>query len=187
MQSISTTHPLQILTELETTCKQHLARATTHSTEPQLWNGLGFRIAKLQLCINSKFIDEILDSNFQNDLSSVPGAKAWLCGLISLRGQALPVIDLQQYLFGQKSPHTTSSRLVVIDYSNMKLGLIVDETCGLKRFKPKDSQGIEKLKTLPSEIQKYASQVFQSNNQTWIEFSIENLENDPNFLNAARL
>jgi len=186
MQSISTTHPLQILTELETACKQHQARSITQSSETPLWNGLGFRIAELSLCINSKFIEEVLDSNFQNNLSNVPGAKNWLCGLISLRGQALPVIDLQQYLFGQKSFLTTASRLVVINYNDIKIGLIVDETYGLKRFETKDSQESGKMKTLALEIQKYITQVFQINDQTWIEFSIKNLETDPNFLNAAR-
>ena len=186
MQSISTTHPLQILTELETACKQHQARTTTQSPNTKLWNGLGFRIAKLALCINSKFIEEVLDSNFQNNLSGVPGAKTWLRGLISLRGQALPVIDLQQYLLNQKSVLSTSSRLIVIKYSNMKIGLIVDETCGLQRFEAKDSLNSEKMKTLPLEIKKYAAQVFQTSGQTWIEFSINNLESDPNFLNAAR-
>ena len=186
MQSISTTHPLQILTELENACKQHHARRTTHSSETQLWSGLGFRIAEHKLCISSRNIDEVLDSNFQNNLSSVPGAKTWLCGLISLRGQALPVIDLKQYLFNKKSLLTATSRLLVIDYSNMKIGLIVDETCGLKRFDSNNNQDIDKMKTLPNEIQKYTTKVFHANSQSWIEFSIEKLENDPNFLNAAR-
>jgi len=186
MQSISTTHPLQILTELETACKLHQARSTTQPSEIPLWTGLGFRIAELSLCINSKFIEEVLDSNFQSNLSSVPGAKTWLRGLTSLRGQALPVIDLQQYLFGQNSLLTTASRLLVINYSNIKIGLIVNNTYGLKRFETKDIQNPEKIKTLPLEVQKYIAQVFLSNKQTWIEFSIKNLESDPNFLNAAR-
>lgn len=186
MQSISTTHPLQVLTELETTCKRHQTRTVKHSSEAQRWSGLGFRIAKYKYCISSKDIDEILGANFQKNLSTVPGAKAWLCGLISLRGQALPVIDLQQYLFDEKSVLSNTSRLLVIDYSNMKIGLIIDETCGLKRFEQNSSKSAEEMKTLPPEVLKYTSQVFHVNEQSWIEFSVKQLENDPNFLNAAR-
>jgi len=185
MQSISTTQPLQILTELENACKQHHARTVTHSPKAQLWSGLAFRIAEFKLCINSKYIDEVLDSTFQNNLSSVPGAKSWLRGLISVRGQALPVIDLQQYLLDEQSLLTTSSRLLVINYSDMKIGLIVSETCGLKRFEP-NNQNVDKIKTLPEKIQKYTTNIYQNNEHIWIEFSIKKLESDPNFLNAAR-
>jgi len=186
MQSISTTHPLQILTDLETACKQLQAIDDSNSSVENYWSGLCFRIAEHKFCINSNDIDEVLDSNFQNNLSTVPGAKAWLCGLTSLRGQALPVIDIQQYLFNEKSLLTKNSRLIVLNYKSMKIGLIIDETCGLKHFKKEDIKSETEISSPPSEVQKFTSHIFQLDNQTWIEFSISKLENDPDFLNAAR-
>ena len=186
MQSISTTHPLQVLTELETACKQLQDIYDNNSSDTIFWSGLGFRIADHKFCIDSNDIDEVLDSNFQNNLSNVPGAKAWLCGLTSLRGQALPVIDLKQYLLDEKSALTKDSRLIVLDYNKMKIGLIIDETCGLKHFEKDNIENTSEIENLPSKVKKFISQTFLKNNQTWIEFSIKKLESDPDFLNAAR-
>ena len=186
MQSISTIHPLQVLTDLEATCKNLLVINDTNSSETDFWSGLGFRISDHTFCINSNDVEEILDSNFQNNLSTVPGAKAWLSGLTSLRGQALPVIDLQQYIFHKKSPLTKNSRLIVVNYSNMKIGLIIDETCGLKQFSEKNIIDSNELKELPSDVKKITSKILKLNDQTWLEFSITKLENDSDFLNAAR-
>ena len=186
MQSISTNHPLQLLKELEQACKQQIETPPTSTNQTKVWSGFGFRIGNYKLCIDSKVIDELLDSHFQENLSKVPGAKTWLLGLISLRGQALPLIDLNQYLFNTKSELSKKSRLLVINFSTSRTGLIVDEGYGLKQFNPEMAKEPESVESIPAELRKFSSQVFMQNQQPWIEFSTQLLENDPDFLNAAR-
>lgn len=183
MESISTTHPLQLLRELEQSCKKQIPAAP--GPQP-VWSGLGFRISTYHLCLNSRYIDEVLDSNFQQNLSRVPGAKKWLCGLISLRGQALPVIDFNQYLFDKPSIHSKKSRLLVVKLSKMKTGLIIDEAYGLKRFNKSDAHKTHESESIPDALLNFSEQMFQSDKQSWIEFSIQKLESDSNFLSAAR-
>jgi len=186
MESISSTHPLQILKELEQTCKR---KSTETLKVTPKWSGLGFRIANYKMCIESKYIDEVLDSNFKQNMSSVPGAKKWLSGLISLRGKALPVIDLQQYLLDKEAEHSKKSRLLVIKFSNTKTGLIVDETFGLQQIDKHNTSQINQLResdSIPKSILNSSDRSFNINNQSWIEFLVPKLENDENFISASR-
>jgi len=186
MHSISTNHPLQILKELEQSCKQHLVTPAKPAAKAKLWSGFGFRVNKFNLCIKCNVIEELLDSHFQQNLSKVPGAKNWLMGLISLRGQALPLIDLNQYIFNTSSELTKKSRLLVINFSNTRTGLIIDEAYGLKQFDPDFAQTPASVDTVPAELEKFSTKIFLQGELPWIEFSTQRLENDPDFLNAAR-
>lgn len=218
MQSILSTHPLQLLKELEQSCTKQFSRQLSFEllpTEPhanilqqktspltatsptsekltkspkspkQKWSGLGFSVNKYKFCIASEHIGEILDSNFKQNLSAVPGAKSWLLGLISLRGQALPVIDLSQYLFGQPSDFSKKSRLLILKFSSMNTGLIINKTYGLLQTDNISTRKPSLDNPVTANL-KFSDRTLEINKQFWIELSIHKLENDANFLSATK-
>lgn len=60
-------------------------------------------------------------------VTRVPHAPAFIKGIINLRGEILPVVDLQQRFGIGESVQREESRLVVAKNEGLKVGLIVDE------------------------------------------------------------
>lgn len=56
----------------------------------------------------------------------VPHAPAMIEGVINLRGQVIPVVDLARRLLGQELEHTATARIVVAEGESGLVGLAVD-------------------------------------------------------------
>lgn len=62
------------------------------------------------------------------DITRVPHSKPYVKGLINLRGIVIPVVDLRTR-FGLPSIETTDeTRIVIINYHELKIGIIVDSS-----------------------------------------------------------
>jgi len=153
--------------------------------DKQIWSGIGFRIFKDELVIQNIYIDEILDTNIQNSLSSVPGAKPWFLGLTSLRGQPLSIIDLKQYLFNKPTTLMKSSRLVVVKSNNQIFGLLLEEVFGLSQF-PVHLEEEKQIDYFSKEIKPFIDTTFNDNGVVRGNFSIPALIKNKEFSNAAR-
>jgi len=188
MQSLTPTDPLILLYDIELQCKSILGKQKIDNTlNKDLWSGLGFLVEQYQLLIQSDYISEIVDSHFWQNISQVPGAKPWLIGLINLRGQPLPVIDLQAFLYHKPTIEADSNRLVVIKYKRIYSGLIVNKVFGLKQFeKPLRIHRDNIEKENNCKLDQYVENYFSDNEIYWGEFSIPSLEINENFLNASR-
>ncbi len=61
-------------------------------------------------------------------LKHVPEAPVWVAGLLSYRGEIIPVLDLCQRVFGRAARHSINTRLVLLHYSQAQsLGLILEQ------------------------------------------------------------
>jgi len=76
----------------------------------------------------------------KEDLRSIPGAQPWLLGVMALRGQLLPVIDLGLRL--QANP-SNGDKILVLD-SERPVGFLVDNV--------RNIEDVEELKPLPMEL-----------------------------------
>jgi len=76
----------------------------------------------------------------KEDLRSIPGAQPWLLGVMALRGQLLPVIDLGLRLQANPSQGDKSTGLD----SEASRGLLVDNV--------RNIEDVEELKPLPLEL-----------------------------------
>jgi len=76
----------------------------------------------------------------KEDLRSIPGAQPWLLGVMALRGQLLPVIDLGRRL--QANPRQ-GDKILVLD-SERPVGFLVDNV--------RNIEDVEELKPLPLEL-----------------------------------
>lgn len=82
-----------------------------------------FRIDEDCFAIHISDIHEIIKPQ---EISKIPDTKPHIKGVINLRGQIIPVISLR-ILFGlTDEPFTKSSRIIVTQDNNEKIGLIVD-------------------------------------------------------------
>jgi len=59
-------------------------------------------------------------------VTSVPGTPAHLRGIINLRGQIIPVIDLRRKLGMESKLETSETCIIVVNVQDVALGIIVD-------------------------------------------------------------
>lgn len=76
----------------------------------------------------------------KEELRSIPGAQPWLLGVMALRGQLLPVIDLGLRLQGMPSQ---GDKILVLD-SERPVGFLVDDV--------RNIEDVAELKPLPLEL-----------------------------------
>lgn len=59
-------------------------------------------------------------------ITRVPGTPSFIKGVINLRGVVTPVIDLKERFFNRKSVFTNQSRIIIVEVSDISIGLIVE-------------------------------------------------------------
>jgi purine-binding chemotaxis protein CheW len=71
-------------------------------------------------------IDAVESIVKMQEITRMPQAPSFVEGVTNLRGTVLPVIDLRKRLSIQVTEETKETRVVVVNMSGMKVGMIVD-------------------------------------------------------------
>ena len=80
-----------------------------------------FVIDDLKLGVDAEFVVEILSSHTATALPLVP---SYVRGIFNMRGQIIPVLDIRRRL--GKSDNEAENLLVVLNYDNTRIGILVD-------------------------------------------------------------
>lgn len=73
-------------------------------------------------------INHVLSIERIHQMTRVPNAVSFVKGVINLRGNITPIIDLCSRLNLGKTNYTESTRVIITKYGEVELGLIVDQT-----------------------------------------------------------
>ena len=87
---------------------------------------LTFKSSDLILYISTKHVIEIINNH---SITTLPLLPPYIKGIINLRGQILPVIDILQRMGKVSDPSDDSSDkscIIVLDIDSVSLGIIVD-------------------------------------------------------------
>jgi purine-binding chemotaxis protein CheW len=60
------------------------------------------------------------------EITHVPRAPHFMEGVINLRGQLIPIIDLRTRFSMPRAEHTKSTRIIVTEIGNKRVGIVVD-------------------------------------------------------------
>lgn len=82
-----------------------------------------FYVGEMLMGLDIRRIEEI---NRQLDVTRVPHAPTFVCGVVNLRGEVVTVLDLRTILGLPASPITKSSRNVIVRHGSERAGLLVD-------------------------------------------------------------
>jgi purine-binding chemotaxis protein CheW len=99
---------------------QELEASDAQISERQL---VIFRLADEAFGIDIAVVQEIIRMAV---ITPVPGARPEILGLVNLRGQTIPVMDLRTRLSMAAGEETSDRRIVVIESAQGRLGLVVD-------------------------------------------------------------
>lgn len=71
-------------------------------------------------------IAQVQEINRMVTITHVPRAPQFMEGVINLRGQLIPIIDLRTRFGMERTEHTKNTRIVVTDIGSKRIGMVVD-------------------------------------------------------------
>lgn len=173
-------HPIQLLFEIEQQGKAVAQGLPQQVDIKETWSGIGFRVSNVNLVAPLDQVSEILH---YPSLTMVPGTKPWVKGVANIRGTLLPVMDLNGYLGKKVSAITMKTRILVVKYEDMTVGIVVDEVLGLKHFSDEDK--ITAVKKFDESMRNYIQGAFQQNQVETLVFNMHALAIHPQFFQVA--
>ncbi|MEY8337255.1 chemotaxis protein CheW [Lachnospiraceae bacterium 62-35] len=84
---------------------------------------LTFESGDLVLYISTKHVIEIINNH---SITTLPLMPPYIKGIINLRGQILPVVDIQLRMGKAGSEYTSKTCIIVLEIDSISLGIIVD-------------------------------------------------------------
>lgn len=81
-------------------------------------------------------IDQVQSIERIDHITRVPNAPSYVKGVINLRGNVNPVIDLRSKLNLGQAHYTENTRVIIVNYPDIDLGLIVDQTSDVIDVEP---------------------------------------------------
>lgn len=172
--------PFDLLAALDARL-QATATAGTSNDAQDVWVGLGFRMVGQQMVTPRADVREVLTPP---DYTRVPGAKPWLLGIANVRGDLLPLIDMNRLLGGEATAIQRGTRVLVYNSNEAPAGFLVDEVAGFRRFSPQD----QRHELVPDEggaLNPYLLGAFVRDGQLWLAISLSKLVTSALFQNAA--
>lgn len=84
-----------------------------------------FKLGEEEYALDINFVQSI--ERIQ-PITRVPNAPSYVKGLINLRGNIIPIIDLRKKLNMGESVFTDHTRIIITHYEDIELGFIVDQS-----------------------------------------------------------
>lgn len=175
--------PFEILVDFELRSLAHVAGLPEQLDAPGLWRGVGYRIGRKRLASGFDEVGEILP---MPPVTPVPGAQPWMLGVANIRGNLLPIVDLKQFLEGERTVLHESQRVLIVRQPGGDVAVTIDELFGQRSFM--DEQQLPKDEDGPLAEGRYAhfiDRVYRLADDTWGIFSLERLARTPEFRQAA--
>lgn len=119
-----------------------------------------FKLADEQFGVR---INQVQEINRLSRITKVPRAPHYLEGVVNLRGDVIPVIDLRKRFKLESKEHSQFTRIIVSDVNKKKAGIIVDEVLEVLR--------------VPGRCMEEAPDIVQDNGLKKYLEGIANLEN----------
>ena len=172
--------PFEALADFERRSLAHTAGLPEQIEAPGLWRGIGFRIGNRYMVSSINEVNEILTLPA---LTIVPGTRGWLLGVANVRGNLVPVIDLKQYLEGERTQLTDGSRVLLVRQLGGSVGLLIDEVLGQRNFS--EEQRAEAIGEDDERYARFIGEKYPLGDVHWGLFSMAALVRTPDFVQAA--
>ncbi|MBI1911841.1 MAG: chemotaxis protein CheW [Deltaproteobacteria bacterium] len=104
-------------------------------------------------------------------LTEVPRTPEFIKGILSLRGEMIPVIDLKKRLGISLTADKASSRILVAAIEDVKAGFLVDKLSGVKEVSAGAVEVAEPQKFIKGVIKVYDSNILLLDTSKLIDFS----------------
>ncbi len=170
---------IQLLKQIEQNSLMNAAPLPLENEIKSKWSGIGFRMGHYNFVVAMEFVIEIMKFP---PISQVPGSKEWVRGIANIRGNLLPIFDLQGFLNSALTQIKRETRVLSIAKNELNAGLIVDEIYGMKYF---DQINFNPKLGYDAQWKGYYKGGYVLEGENWIVFNIQQLIENQDFLNVA--
>lgn len=171
--------PFDLLISIATRSKHNAEQLPQQVENTSFWRGVGFLLADQHLVMEMGDVREILQPP---KLTKVPGVRSWVLGVANVRGRLVPVMDLAGFLGLPSRANWRSRRVLVVEKDNHLCGLLVDAVLGMQQF---TEDALEPLSGCLAELEKFTSNSYTRDGQSWAVFELDQLIEAPEFLQVA--
>lgn len=180
--------PFDILLDYERRSLAHVAGVPEQIDAPGLWRGVGYRIGARKL---ASAFDEVVEILPMPQVTPVPGAQPWMLGVANVRGNLLPIVDLKQFLEGERTVLHEGQRMLIVRQPGGDVAVMVDELYGQRSFVEEqridvaDAEARPALALSDGRYGHFIDRAYCIDDDTWGVFSLERLSRTPEFRQAA--
>lgn len=172
--------PFLVLSDYEQLSLSHVAGLPEQLDAPGLWRGVAYRIGSHRLASG---FDEVVEILPMPGLTHVPGSLPWMLGVANVRGTLLPVVDLKQFLEGERTVLHEGQRVLVVRQPGGDVAVTIDELYGQRSFT--EGQAIDAAAMAEGRYAHFIARAYRMNEQDWGVFSLDLLARTPEFRQAA--
>jgi twitching motility protein PilI len=172
--------PFAVLQDYEHRSLEHVAGVPDQIDAPGLWRGITFRLGARRLAASFSEVVEIISIP---PLTQVPGGEAWLLGVANLRSSLLPVVDLKQFLEGERTLQQAGTRALVVRQSGGDVAVLIDELLGQRNFNQGQLVASDEIGT--GGYAPYVQRAYRVGDVVWGVFNMARLTRTPEFRQAA--
>lgn len=181
MSAMNPDEILDLLQGIETRSRSHASGLPQQLDTRETWEGVVFLMGDEQFIVGVDQVRELL--NFPTEVTKVPGTQPWMMGVANVRGDLLPIVDIQQYLGAGTTVVGRRSRVMVVDQEGILVGLHIQDVLGLRTFFA--NERVEAV-TIDSRLGMYISGAFENEDARLNVFDTRLLASDVQFQSAAQ-
>ena len=172
------TSPFDVLADYEQRSLAHVAGL------PGLWRGVGYRVGGRRLASEFGEVREILTVP---QITPVPGTQPWMLGVANVRGQLLPIVDMKQFLEGERTVLHESLRVLLVRQPGGDVAVLVDELFGQRSFTEQNLLTDEEVaaQLAQGRYAHFIDRSYRMGEHVWGVFSLDRLARTPEFRQAA--
>ncbi len=119
-------------------------------------------LENLKLLIDVQTSCELLD---ENTIYTIPQISEWLRGVVNVRGNVVPIIDLENIVTGKYQVHNKKSKIIIINIENAPFGVFLDQLPKIITF-DSDSK-LSDFSKLPHSIQPFVRFAYLHDKEIW--------------------
>ncbi len=172
--------PFLLLQDIERRCQQHASGLPMQVEAVELWTGVGFRLGQHRLVSALAEVVELLEFP---PITAIPMTKPWVRGVANVRGNLLPITDLNGFLYNKATTITPECRVLATNFKGVFAGVLVEEVYGLRHFR--EEERTSTLPTVDEALRPYMKRAFWREGEYWGVFGLHRLAEEPAFLQAA--
>lgn len=181
MTPIQEKSPLLLLQELELKAKRAAHGLPQQMDIQTTWDAIGFSIMGQRLVVAMRDVREILT---MPAMTRIPGARPWVLGLANVRGNLMPILDMQGFLANEPSGAKRRSRVLVVSQRGVTAGLMVDEVYGMRHFLDEEFTP-QHAAAAGTPLQSYLVGSYRQTGEQWGVFDMSKLFESPEFMKVA--
>lgn len=172
--------PFEVLADFESRSLSHVAGLPEQIDAPGLWRGIGYRIGRYPMVSAIADIAELLTLPMP---TPVPGSQPWLLGVSNVRGTLLPVVDLKQFLEGERTVVHENTRALVIKQPGGNVAVLIEELFGQRNFV--DEQRVTLEEPPEGRYAAFITDAYRLGDTVWRVFDMARLVRTGEFRQAA--